>query len=826
MAINPKDIAWDDDQPDIVWDDEPQHPISTQYSGSTPAIDPAKHPYIHAAIKGTLEALPVAGMMAGGAPGLLTGPAAPVTTLAGGALGYGIGARAEKAGKVLLGMDRPETAKEAIISTGKEVATGAAYEAGGRIATEAIAAGYKHGAKPATGWVWDKTLGKLVKKLPSMSKTGIEKDAADALLKHTSKGDIYEKNIRASQLLEKRVPGLKFTRGQISNDPQAILLERSLSRKGGEAAQLTVEQRAYANQSLQDYYKKKLLSSSDDVGNLVNALKGQQTAVETNLAKATKSLEQEALRLSKSPDSQAVGKVIRDSLVEAKKSTRMRISQMYDDIPNVPVKTSGIDDTMANLRKDFIKSGDAPTDFPTGIINQIKEAISPEEIASKLLDASGKPLQKITAAEYRAFLKNPMTNMPKDIGFQELRGFRTQIREALQDANRGANPNYKLARRLGELQESVEQSIGQLEQVDGGIAKQYREASNAYRIYDKTFRKGAVGEVLRPGMESDGFRISGAEVARQFFKTGKLDTADDFMRAMGGNAEARQAIRDYAAQDLINTGLNSQTGELVSKNVHRWYAKNYGMLKKFGVTDDFKNVVNAQKLVDKAIRMNDTFNKSVAGKILNADPDKIIPQMFSGSFGKNKASVAEDLRKMVGNDPAAINGIQKSFADYLMKRSQTTGVDILENPVISFANMSKMIREYSPAIKVLYRKEPAKIKALLEIQRGYEYLGRTTKSPLGGGSDTAENLLNILTAGVAPLVTSRFAVVNAIKAFGRTFTQYNREQVNAVLTRAVFDPDYAQTLIMMSKGAPKEVIVKRLNGQLATIGLAVVDEKE
>jgi len=32
MAINTKDIAWDDDQPDIVWNDGPQHPVSTSYT--------------------------------------------------------------------------------------------------------------------------------------------------------------------------------------------------------------------------------------------------------------------------------------------------------------------------------------------------------------------------------------------------------------------------------------------------------------------------------------------------------------------------------------------------------------------------------------------------------------------------------------------------------------------------------------------------------------------------------------------------------------------------------------------------------------------------
>lgn len=114
-------------------------------------------------IRNTLEG---GGMLAGGAvgaaSGLLTGPAAPaaspVGAVAGGALGYAAGKRVADIIDQYAGEKKPETLGEALVSTGQDVATGAAYEMGGQVAGKAIPALIK-GAGRVTSEILGATTG-------------------------------------------------------------------------------------------------------------------------------------------------------------------------------------------------------------------------------------------------------------------------------------------------------------------------------------------------------------------------------------------------------------------------------------------------------------------------------------------------------------------------------------------------------------------------------------------------------------------------------------------------------------------------------------------
>ena len=96
-------------------------------------------------------------------------------------------------------------------------------------------------------------------------------------------------------------------------------------------------------------------------------------------------------------------------------------------------------------------------------------------------------------------------------------------------------------------------------------------------------------------------------------------------------------------------------------------------------------------------------------------------------------------------------------------------------------------------MKVLYKNEPSKIKALQTMQKAYEIAIRNTRSPLGGGSDTAENVFSRL----ATLANHRpTSIVNGALRF---LKKYSSQQIDKILTRAMFDPEYAQTLLDASR---------------------------
>lgn len=641
----------------------------------------------------------------------------------------------------------------------------------------------------------------LIKKVPAVTEKAAERKAGEILKENTSENPVYAQNADEAAQLEKGVEGLKFTRGQKTGDPLAIKQERSLSAEGLTTSK-DVEQRASGSEAIRNFFEKNF-PDAEGVDDVIAALESRKADIAGNLKNAKGEVGREAQRLGAGADAQESGQVIKQSLQTAKDSARAKAKELYDAVPDVKLATDELDTAIKNLSQDFQKSGDSFKDFPKGIAKQIQERIKPIEAESKLLDAKGRPI------------KSTEVPKPQDIGFQELRGFRTQIREALQDAERGANPNYKLARRLKMLQDSVEKTIGKMEGAGGEAAKSFRDASAYYRQYDKAFRKGAVAEVLRPGTQAEGGRVASAEIAGKFFKAGKPDAADDFLRAIGDNAKAKQAIKDYAAHDLLRNAENPATGELVNSKVFSWYAKNRPMLDKFGLTGEFNNIVKAQKSVDAFKGLSEAFDKTAASKLLGSDSEKAIKAAFTGKGGTNTSETMRELMGMVKGDNAAESGLKKAFAEHIMKEMETTGLDVLNNPVVSVAKGKKILAKYGPAIRELYKNEPQKIKALSTIQRAYEVLGRNAKSPIGGGSDTTEKFMEVL----AQDVSKRTEALPVVGRILKILNSYERQQVRAVMAKAVFDPDYAETLIMAVKGAPSDVIKKRMNTHIAAMGV-------
>lgn len=111
---------------------------------------------------------------------------------------------------------------------------------------------------------------------------------------------------------------------------------------------------------------------------------------------------------------------------------------------------------------------------------------------------------------------------------------------------------------------------------------------------------------------------------------------------------------------------------------------------------------------------------------------------------------------------------------------------------------------------MLYKNDPAKLKALETMKQAYEIAIRNTRSPLGGGSDTAEN---VLTALSSINLLSRTASI--ARGVWRTIRKYSLQQVDDLVTRAMFDPDYAETLVNTVNGTIKESELQTiLNGKI------------
>lgn len=737
-----------------------------------------------------------AGAVVGAGVGAPTGPGASVTGVAGAGLGYGIGKKGadiiESGLGELAGEDiESKSVGQELISSGKDVLTGAAFQAGGEVAGKYIFEPVFKGGK----WIFNEGKSLFTKKMTSR----LQSKAADIWVANTSKGPIYAKNAKEAADLETSIPGLKFTYGQRTYDPKEIRLERSQFRKPGDAAQTNAEQIASNDEALKAYYQKNF-SSKRGVDDMLSAIEGERGKLTEGVERATGLASSAESDLTPSMNVNKISDNVIKKLKAEKIYTSKEIGKLYDEIPNVDVPSSNMINEFKRISEPTSKV-ESPSNYPDVLKRALKE-YAPKEMPEELkniVDAYKKSGQKMPSQLEEEIGKYAMGDT---LPFQEVRGLRTEILNEIR--SEAAKNNSSRMKRLREMQKVVEDTLDQLSnesQYSEDIVNTYRIASKQWKEYSDIYKRGAVGDILQGGPKGEISKLTPERILNSVFDPKNTRAADQLIDAIGKD-NAKELVGEYAKYDLMRKSVNPVTGDISRNKLMSWISKNKELLNKYGISGEFKNISNAKALVDEANAAKLAFEKSQAAKILGVDPEKAIQALFTGKGGMNSAQTARDMMKLLEGNEAAKEGFRKAFGDFAVEKIKVSTRDIVGNPTASLAKFDALYQKLAPAIRVLYRDTPHKIKTLLDMKKAYEIMIRNQRSPFGGGSDTAENLLQtIATLGGPVARTSRTAT--AIKAVVRMFSNYEQGLIDKVINNAIFNPEYAETLEMLASRIPK-----------------------
>jgi predicted nucleic acid-binding protein len=360
------------------------------------------------------------------------------------------------------------------------------------------------------------------------------------------------------------------------------------------------------------------------------------------------------------------------------------------------------------------------------------------------------------------------------------------------------------------------QEIVKTKQIPGdeGAAEALKTARTHFKkeVIGK-FKEGPVGDILKKVRSGD--KVSDANVASKFFKPGAVgeESATRFMNAIGDDKVAKQAITDAVKQDLLASATNPATGELTEAKLKTWLSKYNPALKKLGIKGEFSSIESSRKVLTEAIEMKTAFDKSVASKMLNADVDKAISSAFkSGS----KRIAAGKIMSQLKGDRKAIAGAQNALIDHIIEKSKNAGVDILGNRVVSMAKLKNLNREFKPAMDVMFKNSPEKIRALKNYRKAFETLYRDQLKAVGGGSNTMDKMVSVVQT-MSSLSGSR--LVHIGKALMKPFKEVSEQNVNKFLNRAAVDPDFAFTLKMIADDRPVDLVAQKLKGNMAAMGV-------
>lgn len=695
-----------------------------------------------------------------------------------------------------------QTPRQLLTTTAADLATGATMEMGGQVAGKALSY-----VAPKVVNAYRSARSSLANNTPALTESGVKAAAGKILNENIGLAPLYESNAVAAEQVAEDIPGFRASLGEARNDPGLIKLQRGMESQPGTAADLAAQKNSANRQALAGHLDA-AFPAQNSVEDALATISANKSGIEAGTQAADLTAQRTAQGL-KPIDAQSAGRNVIDAIEAERLPAKQAVSEQYDSLPNDALPTSNTAAAIRDLKKGF-RPGDEDV-FPARAISRVEEALQGPKPSTgghhgkpadlQILDAQGIPIRQ------------NMDMTKAEVGFQDLHSLRKDIGRQIQDASTGMNPNRELAAKLKIIKSAIDSDI----ESGMGANNDYTAARQAFSDYANKFRSGDVEAVLRRGNQSTGRNVPDALIAK---KMATPDGADSFINAVG-TTKAATAMEGHFANDLVSKVANPLTGELNPKGLAAWVSKNGAVLDKYGLRGQFDTVNTAHQSLDAAKTAEAAFNKTVAAKMLNADPQNAIASAMGGAEGlsaKNTGAIMAKLVKQVQGNPQAVDGLKNGFKDFIINLVETTKKTQAGDNAISPASIQKALAKYDPAMRVLYKDSPQQLAALQNIQKAVEIQGRSASTPLAGSSGTAENMAvhNMLN-----LILDRIPLVNTTAKLTRmglsAIKNMNTTEVNTLVAKALYDPELAQTLMMAAKGqAPKEV-ERRIGSFLSTL---------
>lgn len=796
---------------------------------------------ISAAARPVLEA---GGAMFGGVAGAVLGApsviGAPIGAVAGSAFGYAAGEQIADILDEQLGIKAPDTLKQEVAELGTNLTWGALGELG-----LPAAVGAAKSLKSA-----------IASKFPTMTKTGIE-DIAGKILRNVS--TIADPNQAERMALQRKdwervgdTLGVKFTFGQRMDAPDIDTtklkqLEAQLlnTPKG---KMLSTEQRKMINQAIRSR-----LEGSFPKGNIDDSISHVQKYADAladniDISKGTQS---ELLqKMSPRQDIQIHGKAITERVQKEYNAVKKISDAKFADVPNVKLldeEVSSLHNELVDARSEFAKKGG--------------EAI-PHSLRDMLSKVSPLVEEKTVFGAYGEPIGEAVTKQPP-ISYKELQRLKTEIGNEIGNLNRkglgaiGLNTEERLQKELlGNAYHKVDDFIvNRMGARDTKLGQAHREAVDYFREkIVRSYRKSSLGDLIKEDMTVAGVKKAPAAVGTMFFGKAPiyLTRADELKNALGSEG-ARDTIRETAQYSLLNTKdlKDSVTGQINSNKLRGWVQEHLPILKKYGLQDEYKNIYMLQRQIDEVETKLAEYNQTVAGVLLKKHPTEAVASALKGS--PNVAKTAKELLTIMGGNKAGEAGIKKSFADFLRMEVESKAPGLAHEPVKAARAIETVIREYSPAISVMYQGDKKALQSMLLVRKTLqnlahmdavdashigdkatlvevisEQLGRDMRGPAAttaiAGAGALAELVVPGPTGIPSAIGFLSAKI-ASKALNRYFEKMSTEQVSEILVKAAFDPDYAEILMMPHLRLTPQQFDQKMTRHLIKLGLLAVDSE-
>ena len=692
------------------------------------------------------------GLMAGLGSAAGTVAGGPIGGVAGGALMYSAGNEISDLFDNMLGLSKPKSVKEELGEAGGRVIEGAVYEGLG-LGVSSTLSGVGKGVRN----VW-RSLG--------LSEKAAQKRAADIYIAMTGNGVIYTDDIARAKVMADKF-GLRFRRGQLSGDSNTVAFEKGRAVMSQEVDKVMRTDAEYNTaQMLKAIEDLKTPGSKEELSKTLTDMQNRYTSEVAN-AQSTVSNAMAQKQLLHGRDMANKGSSMVKFAKEAEKEAKGIADTLYKNVDNVIV-----DDNAVGL----------------GLL----KAMEPEYAAER---ASNFPKVVQEKLDYLAGLKEsgePLT-------VKDLKGWRTELLDEARNASTNSTASTTELRRLNNAATHINNML-KGEDMPPDIRSALEKANTFYKteVLDR-FYTDINGKVVATGNRA---KLSPVELLDAYFVKGPKGqiAADEFKNLTRGNAEAMENLKAVIAQDFVEKATDPLTKQVSSSKLNSWVSSNRHALEAYGLSAEYNTLAKQQALVDTALTQKAAFDKSVAAKVLGDDVDNVAKILTSS--GRNTKS--DELLLAIRNNPSAVGGVQNAVIDEIISASK---LDLGKVNISGFINARK---RYSGLLDKLSAIQGGESKSAV-LKQAQDMLSRIEQTARYSKTDIDSILSNPMRNQVAINRTFGNRALGVIAAGLGTISKYGDTAVAKFLNRAAIDPDFAETLLLMKRGADDSIIKRKLN---------------
>lgn len=715
-------------------------------------------------IRPTVEGIGAAGGAVLGAPA-----AGPFGAIAGGALGYAGASQLADIIEGAMGMRQNGTVLVQLGEAAKDVAVGAAMEV----------AGQTIGATPGAVWRAAKWTGRQARKIPGVgyiTKPFVPgKEAGEVFIAAMQDADpIITKSIEEAQLLEETIPGLKFTRAQMSGDIGTRQLEQQVAKKypalAQELDQAKVDNTKAITQFIEEVRGKQTTLPAR------NILEKQGRVLDTQIEAEAKNLARKVAPFGLGDDIATIGQKIKQVRNARERAVKRIGSRKFDAIGDAPI-------IGFRLRNDYHKVLRRTSDF--------------EDVESNI--------PKILRKSYKIFKGKKWQTSIK-----ELQDLRSELGDSLSDMQRSANRNNKAERRVSLLIKAIDRTLDEAPGVAEDIVPKLKEARRFWKEeYINKFKKGPAATIAKQTSEGD--LVNDADVVSKFFRKGPVGRqAVQQYKAMTGDTAASKAVMKNAVQQsFMDSVYDTTKAEISTAKLEKWYRQHSTALNELGLREQFIKIKNVRKNLDIALVKKATYDKSLASKVLGTDPGSEMRVILSGYDKKNKMV---RLMERLGGDKRAIEGIQAALIDEL-KKIAPDNVGAIE----------RWMRDYSDVLKVAFRKDPQKLRSMVNYQKALSRVYQGRVRDLKDEDSILRMFQLYMRVGMGQFRT----VTNFGDLLG-AFAEIPRKNQLRILSEGLIDPDLSGKLAWYASREryPVQKVPELVNGKVRWKGKQIYPKRE